>query len=325
MDRNNIDDASRHPPGGQGTGCSFDPRYLAAKKSIDDRALNHHVRETLRIALAATAGGQAVNIVEIGAGIGTMLSRIVDWGLLPGAATYLATDSDPGQVRAAHEYLSSWAAARGHDLSWSGDHAGRLTTATAGISLSLEQVRAEELAESPDSRGPVHLFLAHAVLDLIDFPVLLPKLLTGLTGNGLAYLTCNFDGETVFLPRHADDEEILRLYHHSMEERRAGASHTGRRLLGFLQGPDLDLLAAGSSDWLIHPRSRSYSKDETFFLHAIIDTVQRELAGRLVPASRLAGWSCLRHRQVDSGDLTFLARHLDFLARRRPGRSPILP
>ncbi len=297
----------------------FYPRYLAAKKAIDDRALNRHVWETLRRTLTQTTTGGTTNIVEIGAGIGTMLARVVDWGLLTGPVTYLATDSDAGHLRAARRYLSEWAGGRGHGLSWQSDQRGRLQTEGSEVTLVLAAGRAEELASRPEIHGPFHLLIAHAVLDLIDFPAVLPGLLTLLSDNGLAYLTCNFDGDTVFLPacQGEEEQEILRLYHASMEKRLTGASRTGRRLLAFLQRPGLELLAAGSSDWLVHPSEGRYSPDVAFFLHAIIATVERELAGLVQPPPEIPDWARLRHRQVEEGELSFLARHLDLLARRR--------
>ena len=104
------------------------------------------------------------------------------------------------------------------------------------------------------------------MLDLVDTAAVLPQLLTQLAHGGLAYLSCNFDGETAFLPPSETDKEILRHYHDSMDMRQTGASHTGRNLLNLVQHPDLEILAAGSSDWIIHPRSRQYTKDESFFL-----------------------------------------------------------
>lgn len=303
----------------------FYPRYLAAKKGIDDRALNRQVWETLRQALPQVASGGTVNIVEIGAGIGTMLARIVDWGLLTGSVAYLATDSEPAHLRAARRYLAGWAAERRHDLSWRDERRGLLRTQDSEVSLVLETVRAEELAkrfdtERPYPLGPCHLLIAHAVLDLIDFPAVLPSLMALLGDNGLAYLTCNFDGDTVFLPEDRGEEEqaIVARYHASMEARLDGASRTGRRLLAFLQRPGLELLAAGSSDWVVHPLGGRHTPDEAFFLHAIIATIEGELAGRGEPPPGLAAWARLRHRQVENGELSLLARHLDFLARRRP-------
>lgn len=298
---------------------SFDPRYLAAKKSIDDRALNRFVWETLRQALPRTTGSAPVHILEIGAGIGTMLARIVDWDLLTGPATYVATDCEAGHLRLARHYLSEWATERGHALSWSGDQRGLLCAAGHEITLVFEAISAEELALRTASKGTFNLIIAHAVLDLIDLPVVLPGLLTQLTDKGLAYLTCNFDGDTCLLPEYPDGEEqeILRRYHASMEARLAGASRTGRRLLSLLQRPGLELLAAGSSDWVTHPWDAGYSADEAFFLHALIATVERELA-KVNPPAGLAVWARTRHQQVEAGTLSLLVRNLDLLARRQP-------
>lgn len=301
------------------SGNDFSPCYLAAKKTIDDRALNRHVWETLRQALSQPLGRNPIKILEIGAGIGTMVTRGVDWGLLTGPALYVVTDKVEDHLLEARHYLARWAERHGHQLSWQGHHHGRLRTASAEVSLAFVVAGAEELAEGYAGLGSFHLLIAHAVLDLIDFPVLLPKLIARLEHKGLAYLTCNFDGDTVFLPEsHGEEEkEILSLYHGSMEARLTGASRTGRRLLTFLQGPGLELLAAGSSDWLIHPRNGRYTAADAFFLHAIVATVEQELAGKNGPAPPgLSTWAGLRHWQVEAGELSFMARHLDFLARR---------
>jgi len=295
----------------------FYPRYLAAKKSIDDRALNQHVWETLHQSMAQTTGREPLNILEIGAGIGTMFERIIERGLLSGPATYVATDNDPGQLRAARTYLSHWAQKRGHTMTWSAENHGRVQTAGADVSIVLIPASAAEMADRSDTLAPFHLLMAHAVLDLVDFPALLPRLLQRLKENGLAYLTCNFDGETVFLPQWHGEQKIIRLYHASMEARLTGASQTGRRLLAFLQRPGLELLASGRSDWTIQPRHAGYRVDELFFLHAIIETVERELEKKNSPPPGLAAWARLRHQQAEEGELSFQARHLDLLVRRQ--------
>ncbi len=293
-------------------------RYLAAKKSIDDRALNRYVWDSLCQALPKTMAGEALRIVEIGAGIGTMIERVVDWGLVTGQASYLASDRAADHIQAARPRLTKWAKDRGHALSWPGQASGRLRTAGAEMLLELEVASLEELAGRPETQVPFHLLIAHAVLDLVDFAELLPKLFRRLTKNGLAYLTCNFDGETVFLPEYQghEEKEIIRRYHASMEARLTGSSRSGRRLLTFLGRPGLEVLAAGSSDWIIPPGADRYSSDEAFFLHAIIETVERELTknGSQSPVG-LSAWARSRHRQVESGELIFMARHLDLLVR----------
>lgn len=320
MEADNLANGRLPPKMGDDSGTGFDPRYLAAKKSIDDRALNRDVWAALRQALPQATGAAPARIVEIGAGIGTMLARTVDWGLLSGPATYLATDCDAGHLRLARRYLGAWAEERGHTLHWPERQRGRLCTAQAEIAVVLEAVRAEELACRIENRGTFHLVIAHAVLDLIDLPAVLPGLQSLLTEHGLAYFTCNFDGTTLFLPEYpgGEEQEILRRYHASMEARRTGASRTGRRLLTMLQGPGCELVAAGGSDWVIHPRGRTYTGDEALFLHALVAGVEQELAGKSgPPPPGLAAWARSRHRQVEAGALTFVARNLDLLARRR--------
>jgi len=321
MDANNLTAHQASSPLAEGAGAGFDPAYLAAKKTIDDRALNRQVWAELCRALPLTTKAHPTNIVEIGAGIGTMLARLVEWGLLNGPVRYLAIDCDPSHLVQARHYLAAWAEDQGHHWHWSGPQRGLLTTAQAQVWLQFEVLRAEDLAT--DTRGRYHLLIAHAVLDLIDLPAVLPGLLAQLTAGGLAYLTCNFDGSTLILPDYPgeDEQEILRRYHCSMEARLRGASRTGRRLLGLLQRPGLELLAAGSSDWVIHPRNQTYSGDERFFLHAFIATVERELAGPSGPAPPgLAAWARSRHQQVEAGSLSLLVRNLDFLARCCPSR-----
>ena len=56
-------------------------RYLAAKTTVDDRALNQHVLAEFRRLMPAGAP----QVLEVGAGLGTMAARLTDWGVV-GAA-----------------------------------------------------------------------------------------------------------------------------------------------------------------------------------------------------------------------------------------------
>lgn len=56
-------------------------RYLAAKKTVDDRALHPRLWDGLTQALAARHGEAEVRILEAGAGVGTMLERMLERGL----------------------------------------------------------------------------------------------------------------------------------------------------------------------------------------------------------------------------------------------------
>jgi ubiquinone/menaquinone biosynthesis C-methylase UbiE len=97
--------------GGRPSHSSF-PRYLAAKKSVDDRALNRRVWETLGQSLP---GGRPLDFLEVGAGIGTMLERMLDWRLLSDAC-YTGIDAQAENIAAAQERLAGYSRQRGFAL-----------------------------------------------------------------------------------------------------------------------------------------------------------------------------------------------------------------
>ena len=59
----------------------------------------------------------------------------------------------------------------------------------------------------------------------------------------------------------------------------SGSSRTGRRLFGRLKAAGARVVAAGSSDWVVWPGPDGYPADEAYFLHCIIDTIDRALSG----------------------------------------------
>ena len=66
-------------------------RYLAAKKSVDDRALNWQVWQHLVAALPRATLEQPLRILEVGAGIGSMVERLLTDDVLT-HATYTAIE-----------------------------------------------------------------------------------------------------------------------------------------------------------------------------------------------------------------------------------------
>src|SRR6185437_5951935 len=94
-------------------------------------------------------------------------------------------------------------------------------------------------------------------------------------------------------------------------------SKTGRRLFGHLARAGVEVLAAGSSDWVVFPQQGRYPGDEAYFLHHIVDTIRQSLSVRPeVDQRALAAWIALRQQQIDQGLLVYLAHQLDFLGRR---------
>jgi hypothetical protein len=162
-------------------------------------------------------------------------------------------------------------------------------------------------------------------LDLVDLASLLPAVAPLLRPAGVMYATLNFDGESIFQPEVEADLErpILAAYHRTMDERevdgqRTGDARTGRHLFGELAAAGFELLEAGASDWVVFPRRGGYRSDEEYFLQFIVATVEKALTGRMdVPQESLERWATLRMRQIERGELVYIAHQLDFLARVR--------
>jgi hypothetical protein len=288
------------------------PRYLLAKQSVDDRALNRAVYA----ALEANLPTGPLRIVEAGAGVGSMPVRLLRWGLLK-QAEYLAVDEQAENIACALEWIPAWAEKNGLGAEKAG--ASRLRLLDREKDVRLEFVSADVFDFIAAQPAPADLLVAHAFLDLLPLPDSLSPLFSLVKPGGLAWLTLNFDGVTAFEPALDPqlDEAVERLYHRTMDERPGGGdSRTGRHLFGHLQAAGVQLLAAGSSDWLVHPVDGGYPEDEAYFLEFILHFIEQSLGGHPgLEAGRLAGWLGARRDQLRAGELVYLAHQLDFLVR----------
>ena len=306
-------------------------RYLAAKKSIDDRSLNRYVWAELAAALPPANPENPLRVIEIGAGIGTMIERTLEWGLLHDAR-YTALDNQPENLAATRLRLEAWANSRNMEMRSSpgqvlleqDHHQVAVSLVDADVLDWMAGQRAGQDAAQHIAGPAADLLLAHAVLDLLDVPAILPGLLGLLAPHGLFYFSLNFDGLTLLEPLVDPelDDLIPILYHRTMDERRvngkpSGDSQTGRHLFAHLQNAGADLLAAGASDWVVHPIQGSYPGDEAYFLHSILHTIHQALSGHpKLDSPRLDGWVAQRHAQVESGELVYIAHQIDVLGRR---------
>jgi SAM-dependent methyltransferase len=289
-------------------------RYLAAKKSVDDRALNRGVWNQLAQALPPSTPEERLRVLEVGAGIGTMLTRMVEWELLA-YADYTALDLQPENIALARRYLPEWAESRGLEISAA--PRDRINFSGSGLGISLKLVTGDLYPFLDKWAGAPNwdLLAAHAFLDLVDLPTTVPPLLSTVRGGGLFYFSLNFDGVSVFEPPidAGLDAQIVSLYHRSMDERRANSSRTGRLLFTHLKEAGAQILAAGSSDWVVYPQSGGYPGDEAYFLHFIIETINQELKGHPQMDSRqFTSWVEKRHAQIERGELIYITHQLDF-------------
>jgi SAM-dependent methyltransferase len=292
-------------------------RYLHAKRSVDDRALNRPVLQQLRLALAALP--PPVRVLELGAGVGTMVSRLADLGWIR-EGRYTLIDEDGVSLAAADAHLRAWGGAAG-DGGATGP--GRIVVRDSTRDLEIDLVQADIFdwlaAGIPDPSPSYDLVVANAFLDMVDVGALLPPLWRRVGPRRPFWFSINFDGETIFLPELSMDGAVMALYHRGMDQRLrdgrcAGDSKTGRRLLEWLPQSGARLLGAGSSDWIVFPTDapHPYPEDEAYFLHHIVGTVDTALRGTpSLDAAGFADWIETRHQQIDRGQLRYIAHQLD--------------
>ena len=319
-------------------------RYLSSKKSVDDRALNRQVWRALADSLAEStrlpecSPATPLRVLEIGAGIGTMVERTLEWGLLGTSALgssglgasalrhaeYTALDAMEENIAVACERLPRWATANGYRVQRPGPGKDILLQKPGcRLRLRLEAIDLFDFIARETKSARWDVLIAHAFLDLMDIPATLPQLFGLLAPGGLFYFTINFDGATLFEPVIDErlDELIQVLYHRTMDQRitngqPSGDSRAGRHLFQHIRQAGGEILAAGASDWVVFPGPLGYPNDEAYFLHYIIHTIQQALHGHPeLDAARLDAWITRRHAQVENRELIYIAHQLDFAGR----------
>lgn len=306
-------------------------RYLAAKRTVDDRALNHHVWESLHGELAQRETEHDLTILEIGGGIGTMIERLLEDGRLS-RTTYHLVDEQHENITTASERLTQRYNTHHHPTSGADFHLHPTQSHTLvnmpSTHLNLH-LYTSDLFEFIQSAGPltqVDLLLAHAFMDLVDIPATLPLLTQSLKPGALLYFTINFDGATILEPTidKAFDAHIEGIYHRTMDERitngkPSGDSHTGRHLFHQMKTANIHTIDAGSSDWVIIPHHGSYPHDEGYFLHFIVNTMHSALRDHPdIDRPRFEQWIATRHAQIEQGELVYIAHQLDYLGEYQP-------
>jgi SAM-dependent methyltransferase len=283
--------------------------YLTSKRSVDDRALNRYVLEQVRTHVPVGDATQRLRVLDVGAGNGTFLARLLEWDLLR-VGDYVGVDADADAIADGRKRLSEG-----------------VLLAGGGRDVSARLIEGDVFAIDLPEAG-FDLLIANALLDLVDVPTVLPRFWRWLRPGGFFWFTLNFDGETIFLPEVDPGlEAIIRArYHRSMDERvrdgrPAGDSHCGRNLFDHVKTAGGEILAAGASDWVVHAIGGRYPADEAVFLHHIVDTIDAELRGDpALDATAFAAWVATRHRQIDAAELIYVAKQLDLFGRAPASR-----
>ena len=295
------------------------PEFLTAKRTVEDRALNRRVWERFVTALGerATDGTEPVRIVEVGAGTGSMIARLADWGALPPTVSYRAVDLNADTVAAARQQLPERLRAAGYTVDKGGDRLvanQHSDSVDRRIEITLEVADGFAIADEADA------VIAAAVLDLVDLQPAVEDLKRLLADGGLLYAPFTFNGHTSFIPRHPDDDRIERLYHRHMDEirDRPGSSRAGQELLAALPTAGYTVLEAGGADWLVRPVDGEYPAAESTAVEHLLSTIDGALADYppdVIEPSTRTTWVERRREQLADGELTLVAHHLDVLAR----------
>jgi SAM-dependent methyltransferase len=268
-------------------------RYLAAKKTVDDRALNARVWD----AMVSRVGDLSPRVIELGGGIGTMIERAAaEARLHPRSWTLI--DSQQDLVEEARRRLK-----------------GKVPFEVKLVPTDVEVFLMNNV-ETFD------LVVANAFLDLFDSSRILPGIRALARPAGSFLFSITFDGLTSWEPEidPSLDGRVVELYHRTMDERitagkPSGDSRCGRHLLTLLPRCGYRIVEAGSSDWVVYPRDGAYPADEQFFLSCLLGFFEESLSARpeLGPGE-LSGWLDARRAQLAAGELVFIAHQLDVLA-----------
>jgi hypothetical protein len=66
------------------------------------------------------------------------------------------------------------------------------------------------------------------------------------------------------------------------------------------------------------PQSGGYANDEAYFLHHILHFLESSVSGRSeIDPGVLSNWVAERRRQIDAGELIFIAHQIDVCGRLR--------
>lgn len=290
-------------------------RYLDAKRAVDDRSIDRRLWRLLRTSLAGADGEGPFRVLDVGAGIGTMVERAVEWDLLPADrdAVYTAVDLDDENTGAIPDRLVEWAADRRVEAR---EHADGIDLVWPERTVAVRPVTADAASFVAAAERSWDLLLGVAVLDVLEAD--LSTLCSGLTAGGTWYFPITFDGGTRFTPAHPADAAVERAYHAHMDAKPGGDSRAGHHALDrFRSMEGASVTGAAGSDWVVQATDGDYPADEAFFLRYVLDTVENALQevdrGADLDDDALAEWLRTRREQIAAGELVYVTHQLDLL------------
>ncbi|KAB1188799.1 MULTISPECIES: SAM-dependent methyltransferase [Haloferax] len=289
-------------------------RYLRSKEAVDDRALHRPTLADLGDRLeehAESNPGEPLRVVSVGAGTGAMCRRLLSWGVFDAHddIKYVMVDRRKGMADQAAKEFAKWSHAAGWAAVPTKDG---FRIERHGRRVSLTYVTSDLFDAMSALPKAIDLVIAHAVFDLLPLRRAVDSLVSRLVAGGYLYAPITFDGRTAFGPPHDADDDILDAYHETMRDGDSAGPDTGSALLSVLPEFGADIVSAGGSDWVVHPE---HDDHERIFLDRILGFVEQSVGDvDSVDDDELKRWLATRHRQLEFGELSYIAHNIDILS-----------
>ena len=263
-------------------------RYLEAKRTVDGRALDIHCLQKFRQALQSIPSSSTIRIVELGAGTGTMLRRLIrDFDkFFVNPVEFTLIDIKADALAIARRLLLNCDAqldsAGMSDNSISIHHSG-VDGTIPDIELPGLLVRFKRADVFEFLRSRIAKFdavIAASFLDLVSLDDILPIIKNCIDPSSLVraiYCPLTFNGVTIF-SSVPNDSPILRAFHSSMGRGTAGGvdicrAYTGNYLRAALKMINGQAIAMADSNWNVVPKNGMYQNDEMYFVQCILQFV----------------------------------------------------
>lgn len=296
-------------------------RYLACKEKVDDKNINMMVFDSLKKAVSHVSH---LKIMDCGTGIGSMIRRLIEWGLI-NSGEIVGIDSDRNVLTAAVKYFKDWDKVKKSNVLVGDQKEGifQWDVGEGRVRIKLLHMDMYQVTNESYFRSGFDIVTGNSLMDVVNIEKAMMAFRFLVKSGGFLYLTINYDHETVFEPTQDRKLEgrIMEIYNGDMDKRMingfvSGDSYTGRRLFHVIKAYGFDVISLGASDWTIYPRANKYRPYEEYFLlyllHLIRETVHNS---GIMDREEVNSWYNTRLEQLNDGILLYICRQNDILTR----------
>ena len=302
------------------------------KKDLDDTAINKSVLNTL------LDRNKVVNrILDIGTGSGVQIRRNIELGLLDNHGLIIGIDVNKEDLIRSLSSFEMWSKKHQFELKRSNDstaiHHFVLSKDNIRYTIMLYEESVYDLGTSKSKiKGNFPLITGLSLLEHTDMKRALLSIKKVMTKKGLLYLVINYDQHSVFGPTAIDkygfESNLMQLFNYAGIDFQfkggvgVGNSHCGSLLPEFCKKAGYEVLAYGSSDWIILSGNvKDYSKYKKnvleFFVNAfynVLINASNDTKKKFnVSDKQIEEWHNLRVKQLKSGKLYYSCIQKDIL------------